>query len=259
MNKDELINELEKVGLSDKEAQVYLASLRLGGSSIQDIAEASGVNRTTTHVIMRGLIEKGLASSFTTGKKQNFTAESPDVLKAVLAKREQNIMEIRKDLTKVLPDLRDIYTSSEKRPQVRFLEGREAIRTMDEDFLKTESNINLIKSFVPLDNLRDTMLPENDGTNIQRVKARLPVRVIYTHRDGIQEGINSKDMLREGRFIPRDKFPFSTEISLYSNKLHMTNYAEPISGVIIENAQIANSMRAIFDLAWEAAEKYNKK
>jgi len=54
-----LIQELQKLGLSDKESKVYLASLELGPAPIAAIAKQASVNRPTTYVIIESLIKKG--------------------------------------------------------------------------------------------------------------------------------------------------------------------------------------------------------
>ena len=43
-----LDKELQKIGLSEKEAKVYLAALELGQASVQNIARKAEVNRATT-------------------------------------------------------------------------------------------------------------------------------------------------------------------------------------------------------------------
>ncbi len=65
-----LINQLQKIGFSDKEAAVYLASLELGPATILELAKKAKVKRPTVHVLVEGFIKRGLASSFEKGKKR---------------------------------------------------------------------------------------------------------------------------------------------------------------------------------------------
>lgn len=67
-----LEQQLKQLGFADKEAKVYLASLKLGSNTIQEIARSAGVNRATTYVIIEKLIKKGLMSSIKKGKKTFF-------------------------------------------------------------------------------------------------------------------------------------------------------------------------------------------
>ena len=54
---------LKNIGLSPKEAKVYLAVLKLKKGLITSIAEQAGVNRTTTYDILEYLNKKGLRTS----------------------------------------------------------------------------------------------------------------------------------------------------------------------------------------------------
>jgi len=79
-----LLRELEKLGLSDKEAAVYLASLELGPSPVQVISRKAEVNRATTYVMIEVLLQKGLMSTFDKGKKTMYTAEKPERLHRIV-------------------------------------------------------------------------------------------------------------------------------------------------------------------------------
>ena len=58
----DLIQELGHLGLSEKEAAVYLASLELGPAPVQDISHKAKVNRATTYVMIESLMGRGLIS-----------------------------------------------------------------------------------------------------------------------------------------------------------------------------------------------------
>ena len=51
--------ELRKYGLSEKEAKVYLALLKKGPSTVNEIAESADLVRTTTYDILKILREEG--------------------------------------------------------------------------------------------------------------------------------------------------------------------------------------------------------
>ena len=55
-------NILAKLGLSEKEAKVYVTCLEIGPASVRSIAQAAGVNRGTTYDIIRSLQQRGLAA-----------------------------------------------------------------------------------------------------------------------------------------------------------------------------------------------------
>lgn len=144
-----LAQELKKLGLSDKEAKVYLASLELGPSPMKDIAKQAHLNRATTYVIIDSLIEKGLASSFSKGKKKYFSAESPDRLLSLLHLKEHEAKEQEREFKRILPELRQVYDTSGERPRVRFFEGKKGIAAIQEDILNTKTEGCRFKSCLP--------------------------------------------------------------------------------------------------------------
>jgi sugar-specific transcriptional regulator TrmB len=246
--------ELQKLGLSEKEAKVYLASLELGPSVVQLIARKAGVNRATTYVMIESLIKKGLMSSFEKGKKRFFTAEPPEQLLAILRKQESEIKEKEKSLEELLPELRALFAGAEEKPRVRFFEGLEGLKALQNDILN--SKFSSLEEFVALDECY-RILPPGEKDHRQKIAEKtkdIPVRVIYTTSKGkILPQFEGK---RERRFVPLEKFPFTTEINIYGSKVAIASCKGKVIGVIIENKDIADALRAFFNLAWEAAEKY---
>src|SRR5688572_25102021 len=89
--RDELAKELEKIGLSENEAKVYLAGLELGSSTAQMIAAKATVSRPTTYIMIESLIKRGLMSSFQKGKKRMFVSGKPRQLLYILEQQKKAI------------------------------------------------------------------------------------------------------------------------------------------------------------------------
>jgi len=248
--------ELQKLGLSDKEAKVYLSSLELGPSPVQVIARKAGVNRATTYVMIESLIDRGLMSSFEKGKKRFFTAESPEQLMVLLRKEEAEIREKEKSFGEILPELKAIFASAEEKPRVKFYEGIEGLKAIQNDILK--SKYGSLEEIVSLDDCYRVFPPHpKDHRQMIAQKTKdISVKVLYTSEKG--KILAAKEGKRERRYIPPDQFSFSTEINIYGNKIAIATCKGKIMGVIIESREISEALRAIFNLAWEAAEKYQK-
>lgn len=248
-----LERDLVEIGLNEKEAKIYLASLELGQSVVQDIAKKAGVNRATTYFVIEGLMKMGLMSSFHKGKKQYFIAADPDKLVEVL-EQEKNTIEKRKDnLKKLLPQLQSINNKQNNRPVVKYYEGKEGIKTMVSEVLKAaKGEVDMAYSVDALNKL----FTEEDKIEWRkvRIKRDLYTKAIYTYKDGILQNIPKSD----SRKVPFDKFPITCDIAVYDEKVRIADLSKRLIGVIIEDKEIARSMKAILDLAWEAAEKYNR-
>lgn len=250
-----LLKKIQELGLSEKEAKVYLSSLELGSSSVQNIARKSGVNRPTTYVQIESLINKGLVSSVIRGKKRYFSAESPEQLERLLDIKKKEIEEKNNELKSILPELKTIFDLAEEKPKVRFFEGIEGFRAMQLDILRTD-----MKNFdgvTPIDDANRIFPPKfhNPRQKIINKFKNIPTRVIYTSKK--EKTLPKKDGSVEYRFVPMDKFPFSAEIDLYGeNKVAVFSMKSRPVGVIIENKEIYSTLKLIFELAWQTANNY---
>ena len=101
MNKE---NQLQLLGLSEKEAKLYLNALELGTFSVMGIANKSGLKRPTCYLILDELVKKGLVSMAPRVKKILYMVESPD---ALIRQAEEHVLIIKK----LAPQLHEIYNT----------------------------------------------------------------------------------------------------------------------------------------------------
>lgn len=243
---------LRELGLADKEAKVYLASLELGSDTAQNIAKKSGVNRATVHVIItEKLIKKGLMSLFKKDKKTFYQVESPEQLLRLLREQEENLKRKEEEFKKYLPELETLYNIAEEKPKVRFFEGKEGLMGIRKDILR--SKFDSMAEFVPLDESYEIFPPTSQDYRHQIPK--IPKKIIYSSKSN---RLLPQEDFAESRVIPYEKFSFNSEMVIYGNKIAMVSLSGKLIGVIVESNGIADSLRSIFNLAWEAAEKYQK-
>ncbi|MBI5644702.1 helix-turn-helix domain-containing protein [Candidatus Kaiserbacteria bacterium] len=118
-----MLKELQDIGLSEKEARVYLASLELGQTTAEKLAKHAKVNRSTTYVQLESLMKRGLISTHEADKKAVFAPESPEILKRLLLKQRDDINSRERDLATILPMLVQQYEGAGEWPLVRFFPG----------------------------------------------------------------------------------------------------------------------------------------
>lgn len=249
------VSDLVKIGLSEKQSRVYLASLSVGAESVQKIAAHAAINRATCYVMIESLIKKGLMTCFTRGKKRYFAAEPPDRLLSLFEIQKRDLAEKEKRFLKILPQLKEIYKLSGEKPKVRFFEDKEGLRAMREDFLRTKDK--KIESIYSVDDLRKVFSREENKKFVKaRLKKKIKVEALYTSKEG--PILTRKTTSGERRFVPPTKFPFTSDITLYDNKIAIASLRKKLMGVIIESKEMTNTLRSLFKLAWENAKKYQK-
>lgn len=114
---------LENLGLSKREADVYLASLRLGESAAQDIAHAAGLTRTTAASVLERLAAQGFVSVHRKAGKRLYWIEDPHVL----VEHERARLAVTEELA---GRLHTEYHQADKKPDAEVVDAKEAIVAM---------------------------------------------------------------------------------------------------------------------------------
>ncbi len=107
MTKNKIISTLESIGLTQKEAQIYLAGLSTEYHSIAELSRKTEIKRTTVYTVVEKLIAKGLMSQVPKGWKTYYTSNPPHSL--------QQLIESKKRLMNdILPDLKNLHSSGNR-------------------------------------------------------------------------------------------------------------------------------------------------
>ena len=245
---EQLLLKLRSLNFSDKEAKVYLASLKLGSAPIQKIAKLANVNRATTYVVVQGFMDRGLMSSYTKGKKRLFTPESPDKISAIIQADKAKVQAKENTINEILPALSNLYDTTQggKRPQVKFYEGKLGLNTVREEILKTKSKEAF--SIFNLDSLEEVFTAEERAAfTKKRIAKKINVHSIYSSSKGdiLTDSKTDKTLFR---YIEQTKYNSPIDITVFDDNLAITSYKEPMMSVIIQNESIANAIRQILTL-----------
>ena len=245
-----MISELKNIGLSDKEAKVYLAMLELGPASVLEIAAKAGINRPTAYVQIESLKKIGLVSSQTKGKKQLFIAESPSQLEHLIERKKKEVSDQQDVLKKIIPELSSIFKLGDQKPLVRYFEGKEGLLRMQEEFLKTKSGE--ILGVFSADSIYALFPNHKDTYTVRRIKKKILSKVIYTSKKGHILEETDTESLRVSKYLPPEKMPFTADITIYDNNIAISSLKGKVEGTIITDAEVANSFKALFQLVWNS-------
>lgn len=247
----EIVERLLSFGLSTKEANVYIALLELGRSTVSKISRKANINRTTGYDVLSSLVSKGLANVSGKEPKQEYIAESPDALVALLDKRLQDTKDHIESARALVPELKSMHRVGD-RPQIRFYEGIEGLVQVYEDTLTSSEPIYAYAAYEDMHGTLGDYFPDYyerraaKGIHARGIVPRTPLTLERMKRN--------KEEMREAAVIPREKFDISPDIEIYDNKVMIASWREKL-GIIIESAEIAHAMKKIYELAWEEAKR----
>ncbi|MDO8600459.1 MAG: helix-turn-helix domain-containing protein [bacterium] len=246
-----MLHELKKIGLSDKEAKVYVALLELGKASVQDIAKKAGVNRATTYLMIEALQGRGLAYKAQVGKRTHFAVNSPEKLTHVLDEKRKKLEDEAEEIKELLPELKALYAGSPEKPKMRFYEGKEGIKEILNDVF--ESGAKEIREIYAADYIRSVLSAEETKEVLRRrTSLGMRWRALYTRKEG---PYSEPIPLGEDRFVSADKFPIMSDIVMYGDRVAFHTLQGKQIGIIIENPALAKTFETIFELAWRGAEE----
>lgn len=238
------------LGLSETEARLYLAMLKLGPASVQTIATEAVLSRTASYNLISGFQKKGLVSTYDRGKKTFYSVENPDKLDTYFGDKLKSMDVSLDSLRKMIPGLR--ASSTNKTPRVRFYTGEAGLKAMfrdiqdsgAEEFLEI-ANIDIVYKNVQEKALLNIRIEEKFHT------LKFKAIVQGTPRNPMSGGVF--------RVLDNKIFgDFEGDILIYSDRIVYISFGAEIEVVILENKILSNTMRSIFLAAWQSATPYGR-
>ncbi|MBU0616053.1 MAG: hypothetical protein KJ601_08250 [Nanoarchaeota archaeon] len=244
------LNALEKFGLSEKEAKIYLSCLELGTSPAYDISIKADLPRTLTYDILDRLMELKLVQLIYQEKKKFFRAAAPSTFDEILKEKKQaigGVMDVLKRLQLENPERR--------KPHVHLFEGKEGIKTIYEDVLKSN-----IKEYIAIggSGIGKKILPYFQANFYQR-KAKLKINLKLIFRDTKEARERAKVLAGYGyvevRFIPKN---YVTPISVYAygdkTAILMWSHISPLA-FRIDSKHITEGFQSYIRALWDQGKK----
>ncbi|KKP97314.1 MAG: Transcriptional regulator, TrmB [Candidatus Moranbacteria bacterium GW2011_GWE1_36_7] len=246
------LNQLQKLGLSQKEARLYLVSLETGPATVAKLAQKSGLKRGTIYEFLGEMLEQGLLEMTISGKRKFYVGVEPKKLNKIID-RQKEILE------NLLPDLSLLTIGSSAKPKIRFYEGREGMLSVFYDVLDLPENSEVL-GFATYEGIHKLFSKKEIDVYIQkRAEKKIHQKLIVPTDEYIEQRVSdNKKELREIIMIPRKSFQIKSDISIYQNKVAIVSLADEQVGVIIESSQVADTQRAIFNLLWSSLKKSGK-
>lgn len=251
-----LENNLQKIGLSNKEIKIYLALLKAGTHKASFLTKQIEMPKTSILDTLDSLVRKCLVSKIKKKNAYYFTAYQPDKILEMLEKEETEIKEKKKKVHEILPWLKSLQDISSPKPQIDYLEGKKGLIEAFEDTLRVPKKNIIVYGSVgaQADSLPEAFPEYFDN----RVKKRISTTcLIPACLPSLAEcSLNDKKHLRKTYFIPKE-MELPLEINIYENNSAFMSFEEKFA-VIIRSKVIADCLRIVFGLAFKGAEKYDR-
>lgn len=247
----ELIESLINLGLNEKEARIYLALLSLGKTTAYHVAVRSGLKKPTTYVILDNLVTKGFALKIPYEDKHIFIAKSPKECLAI-AKEKLSATE------EMIPELIAIQKRETAKASVSYYEGLDGIREMNKKLVsvmksKPASERNFVAFYAHQKEtpkfLQKYWLELTEELNRERIRRSY----ITTKHPSINWYLQKETIQRSGveiKALSEKEYSSNISIEIYDKFVQIISHRY-IQGILIENPDIADVMKQIFELVWK--------
>ncbi|MDO8649266.1 MAG: helix-turn-helix domain-containing protein [Candidatus Peregrinibacteria bacterium] len=244
---------LTTLGLSAKAAKVYVTLLQLGPATMTQLAKAAAFKRPTTYLLVDELLMRGFVTATKNGKRTTYAAEHPRRLLQAMRTREH-------EMERVLPELEALYYEPKGRPRVGVYEGLQGtMQLYDELYESITTKREEALFFTAIGDLeeRHPEILERFYATLNTLPRDYRMREL-NHGDERAVTYAKNVRPRTGknhhiRILDTKRFPFAnTDMLIIGNKIMMFSLKDDLVAIVIENTQLANSQRALFNAAWEA-------
>lgn len=231
---------LKSLNLTADEAAVYVAAMELGQASVQALAKKSGVKRTTVYHFLDDLIERGLLQETRKKKRNIYSAIHPKQLVA--------LEEVRlRELENLIPSLLAVYNKSQTKPRVTFYEGVEGIKEALADIIRVGQPMIGWADF----SFRQSILGDFFATfAAERARRNITYQAITRDTQEARAwGKRNMGHLRSFKYISSG--PFNTETVVYGDHVMFLSYQKNAFAVVIEDQNVAATLRIAWQQLWD--------
>lgn len=248
-----MLDLLQRLGLYEDEAKVYLALLELGKGYASSVAKHAKVHRVTTYHTLDNLVKKGLISVSEEHKTKVYRVENPDKI----VKKQAEKLQIAE---RILPDLKALMVDQPFKPSIKFIEGLEGIKGVLEETLESGDEI---LGYSNVDNLTKLLQEYLYYYAEERQKRKVRSRMLSPYTKVARTFLSTyfpDDLRREIAeilYVDPNEFHFENEVYIYGNKVATLSLnPKELIGVVVESPLFAETHRSIFNLSWLGATSF---
>jgi len=239
--------ELQKIGLTEGEAKVYLALSELGSSTVGPIVKESKVAYSNVYDILNRLIDKGIVSFIIKNKTKHFQAAPPANLLEYLENKEKEISEQKISLKKALPNLEELQKGKKWQEAEVFL-GVKGLKSAYEKLIKNSTKDEELLFF-----------------NLYKEEYAEQFDLFYKSISDLSKNLKNRGIMnkeykkswfaKQAKFLKMKfvDFPIPGNIDIVADKVLITSWTPSITAILIHSQNVAQNFKDYFNQVWENA------
>ncbi|MDB4978275.1 MAG: transcriptional regulator TrmB [Candidatus Peribacteria bacterium] len=245
------INPLLSIGLTEKQAKIYLACLEYGPLSISEVAKYSGLKRAHLYNLIEELLTAQYMCRFQRGKRPLYKAESPQ---KILELQEQKV----KALAAALPTLQAISSATNNVPQTTLHDSPAGLKDVYENIYQHVTQGKEVWFLSHIDDLisYDTWILRDFKAAVLSAK-KSNVRELLADSKTARTYVESlRDMkLRHPIRFMDTSFQIYNDLIILKDIVVIVSLGKYPSALVIHDAKTQQTFRTLFEMAWMSADE----
>lgn len=235
--------ELQELGLTKNQTEIYLTLLKGGESTVSRIAKMLGLNRSGTYNDLNNLIKLGMISYTTKNYIRYYNSAPPEKLIEIMDYKKSRI-------ERIIPELKDFEKITKKQDfKAEVYEGKEGIKTSYQHIL--DSGAKEILAFGVTGIAFEVMKHSFPQFLKKYEHTKITARYLAN--------FDAKELLKqlpknkvEIRYLPKENTSKVTTIIYRDYVAIQSLIEENISVIIIKDKNMAEGYKNYFEFMWKA-------
>lgn len=234
---------LESIGLHRNEIMVYFDLIKVGHSSVHEVAHRTKIHRPNVYDILDKLVKKGIVTQGVENNVKMFYPVSPQNLLNYFKQKEY-------DLQKIIPEIEKIHSHPPEKRTVIMSEGIKAFRTILDSLLEKKEPICVYGIPREVSEIIGGFIGD---FHERRIKKGILMKHIYNQ--DAQDRIKYLNQLEctEARYFPSDDYNTTISTLICGDTVLLIFWEDPVFTIVIENKTIADAYKKYFDILWRGA------
>lgn len=233
---------LLEFGMTESEADVYLALFRLGGATASVVAKETELQRTTVYPILKSLTKKGCVLVYFRKNRNYYYAQKPDKLASLFEKKLEFFQSI-------VPLFESMDKKQAQSVGLRFIETKDELRQFYMDILDDHRTYCVIGNTLTWKNIDPEFFDEYMKT---RATLKIKTRLLLS-ADSREINPANKDLLREFKYLP-EKYPFKSTLNIFNDKVLIISPESSYLAVVIAIPSMVDIFKSVFEIIWESVD-----
>lgn len=241
-----LASTLLAYGLNEKEAKLYLVLLQTGQQTAYSAAVRSELKKPTAYVVLEELVKRGVVTK--RAKKNTTLYEAVDPVELFVQARERF-----EAAERGLNELRLLHKASPAQVKASYFEGLDGIKQMYKQLISQKKGESFVAFYAHQKDTPADVQHYWKELNEQFSQAGINRRAITTDDASIKDYLIKQ--IAPGTFLglkalPSERYSSNISVEVYDQYTQIISHRY-LQGILIENPDIADVMRQIFELVWE--------